>query len=133
MIDNPLDKDIIKARNAIIQQSDKLRVALFQALRWSEVQDSGEVLIHANQHEALREAWQSLKSAFDTLDDAQMAKDAQRSINERIWAKPSIKDYVPDFYDKTHEHGFDEEGNEIVICTAYEDEVTDREVKKIFG
>ena len=133
MTDNPLDKDIVKARNTIIQQSDRLRVALFQALRWSEVQDSGEVLIHANQHEALREAWQSLKSAFDTLDDAQMAKDAQRSINERIWAKPSIKDYVPDFYDKTHEHGFDEEGNEIVICTAYEDEVTDREVKKIFG
>ena len=133
MTDNPLDKDIIKARNAIIQQSDRLRVALFQALRWSEVQDSGDVLISANQHEALREAWQSLKCAFDTLDRAQMAKDTQRFIDERIWAKPPVKDYMPDFYDKTHEHGFDEEGNEIVVCTAYEDEVTDREVKKIFG
>ena len=133
MTDNPLDKDIVKARNAIIKLSNELRVTLFQAMRWSDVLSSGDVVIHANQHEALREAWQSLKCAFDTLDRAQMAKDTQRFIDERIWAKPPIKDYVPDFYDKTHEHGFDEEGNEIVICTAYEDEVTDREVKKIFG
>ena len=133
MTDNPLDKDIIKARNAIIKLSNDLRVTLFQAMRWSDEQEGGDVVIHANQHEVLKEAWQSLKCAFDTLDRAQMAKDTQRVIDERIWAKPPVKDYTPDFYDKTHEHGFDEEGNEIVVCTAYEDEVTDREVKKIFG
>ena len=106
MTDNPLDKDIIKARNAIIKLSNDLRVSLFQAMRWSDEQEGGDVVIHANQHEVLKEAWQSLKCAFDTLDHAQMAKDTQKFIDERIWAKPPVKDYMPDFYDKTHEHGF---------------------------
>lgn len=133
MTNNLVDRDIIKAKNAIIKLSDDLRDSLFQTMRWSDEQEGGDIVIHANQHKALREAWHALKCAFDTLDRAQMAKDTQRFIDERIWAKPPVKDYTPDFYDKTHEYGFDVEGNEIFICTAYEDEVIDREVKKIFG
>lgn len=133
MTNNLVDRDIIKAKNAIIKLSDDLRDSLFQTMRWSDEQEGGDIVIHANQHKALREAWHALKCAFDTLDRAYMAKDTQRFIDERIWAKPPVKDYTPDFYDKTHEYGFDVEGNEIFICTAYEDEVIDREVKKIFG
>lgn len=133
MTDNPLDKDIIKAKNAIIKLSDDLRNSLFQTMRWSDEQEGGDIVIHAKQHKALKEAWRALKCAFDTLDRAQMAKDTQRIIDKRIWAKPPVKNYTPNFYDKTHDYAFDEDGNEIFICTAYEDEVIDREVKKIFG